>query len=445
LRSLAIEQGFQPEGGPAPIQILGLLEGTGLAFDALWVTGLAADRWPSASSPNPLLPLAWQRERNVAHATAAREREYAEGLTLRFASAAPEVVFSFASSVDDHALSPSALILAYEERPLPPVHPAWASEIAFGTKLETLVDDRAPPLARGSRAPGGAHIVAAQSDCPFKAVARYRLRAKPWPMPCAGLTPLERGLMVHAALARFWLAVRDHATLVALEEDALTGHIGAAIDHALRELSPSRWRTLPALVRDGEARRLEGLMRAWLAVERGRPAFTAEALEARVSLQLAGLEFSLQRDRVDTLADGGVAILDYKTGQVDRPRQWFEDRPRSAQLGLYTLAQHALPESAVRVAAYVELRPEAVSVAGLCADEDAWPGLDPAALAPGGTWASLEAWWRRELEALAAEIASGHAAVTPRVAPSPCRNCGLQPVCRIESVRAVDPNEATDE
>ena len=95
--------------------------------------------------------------------------------------------------------------------------------------------------------------------------------------------------------------------------------------------------------------------------------------------------------------------------------------------------------------AYVELRPEGVSVAGLSADDDAWPGLDPAALAPGGTWASLEAWWRTQLEALAAEIAEGHAAVAPRVAPSPCRNCGLQPVCRIESVRAVDPGEAADE
>ena len=87
LRSLAAETLFQPEGGSAPIQILGVLEGTGLAFDALWVAGLTADRWPAALKPNPLLPLAWQRQRNVPRATARREREYAEDLTARFARA----------------------------------------------------------------------------------------------------------------------------------------------------------------------------------------------------------------------------------------------------------------------------------------------------------------------------------------------------------------------
>ena len=115
LRSLAAETLFQPEGGVAPIQILGLLEGTGLAFDALWVAGLAADRWPAAPSPNPLLPLAWQRERDVPRASARREREYAQALTARFARAAPEVVFSSAANIDDHESSPSALILSYPD------------------------------------------------------------------------------------------------------------------------------------------------------------------------------------------------------------------------------------------------------------------------------------------------------------------------------------------
>jgi hypothetical protein len=50
-----------PESPPASIQILGGLEAAGLPFDALWVAGLAAERWPPAPRPNPLLPLAWQR------------------------------------------------------------------------------------------------------------------------------------------------------------------------------------------------------------------------------------------------------------------------------------------------------------------------------------------------------------------------------------------------
>ncbi|HZI84359.1 MAG TPA: PD-(D/E)XK nuclease family protein, partial [Casimicrobiaceae bacterium] len=446
LQTLASERSFQPEGGPASIQILGVLEGTGIAFDALWVCGLASDRWPSAPGPNPLLPLSWQRQRNVAHATADREREYAEALTARFARAAPEVVFSSAANVDDHALSPSALILAYPERAFLPPASSWIDAIAGSVELERIVDDRAPPLPPGSTAPGGASIVAAQSDCPFQAVARCRLRAEPWPAPRTGLTPLERGKLVHVTLAEFWTQVRDQATLLALDESALASRIGAAVDRALREVPASRWRDLPVLLRECEAKRLEGLVRAWLAVERTRPAFTAQALETRVVLELGGVEFSLRRDRVDALAAGGVAILDYKTGQVERPRQWFDERPRAAQIGLYTLVQSvAAPGSDVRAVGYVELRAEGVSVAGLSADPGAWAELDPIGIAPGGTWASLEGWWRQRLGALAEEIAAGHAAVAPRLRPSPCRNCGLQPVCRIESVRAVEPDEAADE
>jgi len=443
LRTLAAEQAFQPEGGPAPIQILGLLEGTGLAFDALWVAGLASDRWPAAAGPNPLLPLAWQRQRGVAHATADREREYALELTARFARAAPEVVFSSAQSVDDHALSPSALILAYPEVSPAPRRASWVGDIARDAALEATTDDRAPPLAPGSKAPGGSRLVTSQSDCPFQAVVRCRLRAEPWPEPCPGLTPLERGMLVHVALARFWTALRDRATLIALDERTLASRVAGAIDLALREVAPSARRLLPALVRDGESARLERLLCASLAIERARPPFVTLALETSVTLQLGGLEFSLRRDRVDALDGGGVAIIDYKTGQVERPRQWFEERPRATQLGLYVLAQASAGEGA-RAVAYVELRPEAVDAVGLSADPQAWPALESVALAPGGSWPSLEAWWRRSLGGLAEEIATGHAAVAPRTTPSPCRSCRLHAVCRIESVRAIDPGDADD-
>jgi len=445
LQSLAGEQRFQPEGGPAPIQILGVLEGTGLTFDALWVAGLAADRWPAAPDPNPLLPIAWQRERNVAHATAEREREYARDLTRRFARAAPEVVFSCAAVIDDHDASPSALILDYPERAASPRPRSWIDAIANAAALEPIVDDRAPALAAGSALRGGSRIVALQSDCPFQAVTRCRLRAEPWPAPCAGLTPLDHGKIVHAALAAFSRGVRDQASLMALDEAALAGHVRAAVDRGLAELPARRWSALPVLIREAEARRLERTLRAWLDLERTRPPFIVMALEERMPFSLGGIELTLQLDRIDALAGGGVAILDYKTGEALPPRQWFDERPRSVQLGLYALAQAIRAPGTVRAVGFAELRAEGIELAGIAADDSVGFGLESVAIAPGGTWRSLEAWWRGTLGALGAEIATGHAAVAPRVAPSPCRNCGLQPVCRIRSVRETDANEADDE
>ena len=72
LGKLAREQVFQPEAPGARIRVLGLLEATGLTFDALWVAGMAADAWPRSPEPNPLLPITWQREHGVPRATAER-------------------------------------------------------------------------------------------------------------------------------------------------------------------------------------------------------------------------------------------------------------------------------------------------------------------------------------------------------------------------------------
>ncbi len=447
LRALASQTIFQPEGGGARIQILGVLEATGLAFDALWVAGLSADRWPPAPAPNPLLPIAWQRERNVPRASAQRELAYAQRLTARFACAAPEVTLSSAESADDHALAPSALILAYPQRaPSAPV-PAWMEAIARSATLEAVADEQAPRLAERSIVAGGSRIVASQSDCPFQAVARHRLRAEPWPPPWVALSPAERGSLLHAALANFCKAVADHAALSALPAAARAAAVAAAVEGALTALPHARWRNVPAIVRAGETRRLAALLEAWLALERARPPFAVRDVEAETNLELGGLVLRLRPDRVDVLATGGLAIIDYKTGQVERPTQWFDARPRAPQLGLYTLAQRANhPEQAVHAVAYAQLQAGAVAAFGLAADAAAWPGLASVERAgPGGDWAALETWWHKRLGALAAEIAHGHAAVSPRESPLPCRDCGLYAVCRIRSARRLQDSEFDDE
>jgi ATP-dependent helicase/nuclease subunit B len=447
LRALLHDTVFQPEGSAAPIEILGVLEGTGLTFDVLWVAGLAADRWPPGPVPNPLLPIAWQRERNVPRASAKRELKYAEILTSRFAQAATEVVFSSAASADDHELSPSALVLHYPEAPLAAHAQPWWRAIAASAALETLADDRAPPLAAGSSAPGGSGIVASQSDCPFQAVARHRLGAEPWPRPLTGLSRRERGSLVHAALAAFWSAVEHRAALLDLDPATLAARIDAAVQSGLAELPQARWQSVPLLVRKGEARRLASVLAAWLAIERTRPPFVVQDIEALRTLRLGGLEFRLRLDRIDAFADGGLAVLDYKTGRVEKPAQWFDARPRAAQLGMYTLAQRAaMPELPVRAVAYVQLCPGAVVATGLAADERAWPGLAAvASVGPRGDWRALETWWQVRLGALAAEFAQGHAQVTPRPSPLPCRSCGLQAICRIESVKRTQDGDAGDE
>lgn len=446
LRAMAREAVFQPEGAAAPIQILGVLEASGMAFDALWVAGLSADRWPPAPAPNPMLPIAWQRERRVPRSHSAGELAFARALTAGFAAAAPDVVFSFASIIDDRPSSPSALIEPYPEGAEATPPQLWSRSLALRTSLESIIDDHAPRIAPGSTAPGGSHIIASQSDCPFQAAARYRLGARPWPAPLEGLSPQERGELVHLAMAGFWRVVGDHETLISLDRDGLERVVRAAVEGTPAQFSAVRWRGLPALVRAAEAARLERLLLAWLEIEIARPPFAIEAIEAEGSVELATLKFRVRFDRIDVLDDGGVAIIDFKTGIAEKPPRWFDERPRATQLGTYVLAQRdARPERVVRAAAYAELRPEGVAAVGLASDEAAWPALTPVAKSIVGDWRSLEVWWRTRLGKLAQDIASGEALVSPRDKPLACRTCCLHPLCRIQSVRNLAEQSLDDE
>ena len=171
---------FQPEAARAPIQIVGLLEAAGQPFDALWVAGLAAETWPPAPEPHPLLPVAWQRLRHVPRSSAARELAYAALLTAEFARAAPEVVFSHPATRDDHPCSPSPLLPRPDEPLAQDVagDPGTApTQFARPAPREVVADQFAPRLAVPMRVRGGARLVEAQSDCPFKATATHRLAA----------------------------------------------------------------------------------------------------------------------------------------------------------------------------------------------------------------------------------------------------------------------------
>ena len=442
LRRLAATTIFQPDAAPAPVTILGMLEAAGLPFDALWVTGMTGDRWPPAPRPHPLLPLRWQRERDVPHASAARELAYARTLVDTLVSGAPVVVLSHPRIVDDCAVAPSALIpasAALLELPAAPPTTAW--RIAELKSLEAVSDPRAPPLPAGAVG-GGAGLIERQSDCPFRAAATYRLAAKPWPRAAEGLGYDERGTLVHAALAGFWRATGSHAALAMLDASALRARIVAAVDVARQAIPAARWRLLPTAVAAAETDRIAQLVAQWIeVVDRRRPPFRVEDVEANATLALAGLRLRLRLDRIDSVDDGGRAIIDYKTGDAVAPKHWFGSRPRAPQLGLYALAQD--DPGAVRAVVYGKVKAGSVKAIGLAADDAAWPGLLSAdKLDAFDGWGGAIAWWRTHLTAIANEFREGVATVTPRDNGEPCRTCGLQPLCRIGEV---DADEAADD
>ena len=128
---------------------------------------------------------------------------------------------------------------------------------------------------------------------------------------------------------------------------------------------------------------------------------------------------------------------------------WFEPRPPSPQIALYTLAYRAAhPDEPVRAAAYAQLKPGDLAVRGLAADAGAWPSLRlPSALKDAGIadWKDVEARWSQVIGDLAAEIVAGAAAVSPRDRKKTCARCGRQALCRIGAPAIEDREDDGDE
>ena len=426
---------FQPESAPAPIQIVGLIESIGLPFDALWLAGMGDDAWPRPTRPHPLLPIRWQRERGVPRSDAAGELAWARAVTARWLRAAPEIVVSRAPSAEQREAVLSPLFAPVVEATLDvPPSPA---RLAFDARvpLESLDDALAPPFDAGEKARATASTIEAQSACAFKALAATRWRSEPWPALSMGLTPAERGDLVHAALEAFFATVRTSEALAALvaNEAALADACAAAVQRSLARLRPERWDEIPDAVRAGEAGRVARQLEQWLrTVEAARAPFEVVGTEMKVPLALGPLALSLRIDRVDALPGGGVAIVDYKTGAAPSVKRWTAPRPEATQLALYARAwRDAHPDLPVRATAIAQVRPGDCAVVGVFAE--AALRFDAAAektQAVPADWAAFEAMRDAQVLSLAEAFARGEASVAPRRLAE-CRTCGRQSLCRI--------------
>ena len=433
LRQIARDQTFQPAAGvTAPVQVLGLFEALGQDFDAVWIMGLHDEVWPESPRPNPFLPLALQRERDLPHATAARERAYAEDLTRHLLAAAGEVRVSWPQREGDRELRPSPLIAelpVLDEPPPAAVADPRRSLLASG-HLESLAEDYAPalPAEQAGRMRGGTGLFRDQSNCPFRAFAMHRLGAGDLESPEPGLDPRTRGEVVHRILHRLWEQFSDRAGLAALGEEGRRECIREVVADQLRRVA----RELPELFTPRftrlEQERLEAVIEEWLSLELEREEFRVVGREETVRITIGPLNVGGRIDRIDELADGSRVLIDYKTGRQDRAGDWLGERPRDPQLPLYAVHQGGTIDglAVARVhrhqAAFIGVTRAPGQLPGVRAAEEWKPVADLG-------WDGVVSAWREMAERLAGDIVAGHAAVDPL--PDACDYCHLASLCRI--------------
>jgi probable DNA repair protein len=445
LNRLAAETVFQPEGVEGRIQVLGMLEAAGFAFDALWVLGLHAGAFPPPPRPNPFLPLPLQSRLRMPHADAAREREFAERLSRRLFSAAPEVLVSWPAQRDGAPLRPSPLLegLVAADLELAPSCDPFRAMLAAPCLLEELVDDRAAPLSVARPSSGGTGILKDQALCPFRAFAHHRLHAEGLAAATLGLDHQTRGSLVHGVLEHFWRQVVSHAALLAIDRQRQAELLTGCAEQTVQQFERRSQCDLPPRLRALECRRLAAIGAAWLELERRRPPFRVVAIEQRHDAAAGRLQLRTRIDRLDELPGGQLAVIDYKTGRPN-PRQWFDLRVTEPQLPLYCLA---LDEQQLAAVLFAQVRPRERECAFKCVarEPEAWPKLSSKGQARllaergWGSFAELLNHWRAALPALGNAFSDGFAAVDPVDPLQACQSCDLVTLCRISA--ALDRDE----
>lgn len=444
LKRLAAEHIFQPAGGDAPVQVLGLLETSGLSFDHLWVMGMSDAVWPAGPRPAGFIPVRLQREYGLPHASAAIELKFAQQVTARLLMSAADVVVSSPRSEADDELRPSPLVahLPVTEEPSAALQDYRAGlQAEHGLATETYMDMRAPAVLSGEQIRGGAYMLGAQSACPFQAFGTYRLGAKPMEEPALGPDALERGSLMHAVLHGVWSELKDHAGLVARDMAARRELVGRCAAAAVAERAAALPEVYTPRVAELERERLTRRVMIWLEIEARRAPFRVVESEREHRLKIGPLTLLTRIDRIDELADGGRLLLDYKTGQV-RLQAWLDERPDDAQLPLYALGER----EDLAAVSYACLKPGETGFLGLAARGGMPEGVSVYAEkrtrpAEAPDWGSLLTYWEKNLTQLATGYAAGDARVDPKRAQT-CEYCHLSTLCRIHELRGAELEEA---
>ncbi|NOT64600.1 MAG: hypothetical protein HOP06_00870 [Methylotenera sp.] len=428
---------FQPESkGEVHIQILGLLETPAVQLDAVWALNMNDQHWPPAVRLNPLLPAEIQRSHGTPNASSAVQGEFAHLVHARLMQSAPEVVFSYALKEDERELRASPLLdVNYLTTAEIASTQTLAEQLAKPATMQMLDDFIAPAILPPEKARGGVNLFATQALCPAWAFYQYRLGANKLETPIDGLDNMSRGSLLHKVLQLFWQDCASLSKLKAMNAEQRQSAIDAAIEQSVQSLLHEISYHIPPQVLQIERQRLSQLMQIWLEIELQRADFTVTACEQKHDFEVEGLALKLTIDRIDTLTEGGLVVIDYKTGAVVANKSWADDRIAEPQLPIYAVL--ALKYEQVVALAFAKIRTDETKFIGLTADENVLPEVTAlTAVRSSSTFARFESWdalqehWHTSLTNIAQEIKAGVASVTFNK-ESDLAYCDVRPLLRL--------------
>ncbi|MCH7501690.1 MAG: PD-(D/E)XK nuclease family protein, partial [Nitrospinae bacterium] len=132
-------------------------------------------------------------------------------------------------------------------------------------------------------------------------------------------------------------------------------------------------------------------------------------------------------DRTDKTEDGKTILIDYKTGTVDSPKKWFEERMEAPQLPLYAL------QVQTDAVAYANVKSGEHKFKGITTQDNLIPKLESNLSKYNQdihSWEDLKNFWKTNLNGIAKEFLEGHLKVAPLDVKDTCKYCDQVTFCR---------------
>ena len=303
-RSICAEPTVRPGFGLHPrLSILGPLEARMASADCVILGGMNESSWPGAGMADPWMS---RPERQIGQAA----HHY-----LQLASR-PDVVMTRARRVDNQPAAPSRFLLRLETvlaalgYKLPAALPLqdWARGMdAPGAIRNMPMPKPRPPLARRPRRFSVTEIGMWRGN-PYGFYAKHVLRLRPLGDLDPDFSHADQGIIIHDLLAQFTARYPDHFP----DAEVARAELMRMGRDAFAQVADQ-----PAVFASWWAR-FENTARWFVPAEAERRQFFRPlALECKGALPITldGIDYTLtgRPDRID-IGQGGLAIIDYKTG-----------------------------------------------------------------------------------------------------------------------------------
>ncbi|MFZ5450711.1 MAG: PD-(D/E)XK nuclease family protein [Thermodesulfobacteriota bacterium] len=435
----------------AGLQIMGLLEMRGLDFDRVICLGMNSGVFPPPPRPLPLLSSL--EKQKVLGGTYQSQHHFARELFVTFLAAAPEITLTRPRTADqEECVGTSMFPGKWEEDQLSPLtrpHRAWLRSPGVRAAFAAPESEAPPPAAEAPVSltlPEEVSLTQAQValGCACRFLLEVLLKIRDLPEIETGLSPAERGDLLHKVLARFAGEFKQLLEQHPEWDEDLKGQAAEMLAATARLLLKDRLSDLHWQAELDRWLGPEGLLWEWLSRERERyqRGWRWLALEERFQgLQGPGWPFRLKGriDRIDIHPDEGLILWDYKTGKIPGVKKVFDAGEEfqlpgylaAVQQGQVAAAQGQAPLKAgfigLKSARQKDLQHEEFSKRS-------------------GEWQRVVAKWIESLTALGARLAAGNFSPEPFPAPQgkdkgACEYCPYLLLCGFSPPEALEDEE----